>query len=208
MQRTHLSPLNSQFWQVLDDALVREDLREQVALYVENHNNLFTDFQDWAKTKLEYLGVKETCTNSLEARTALNVLDQFETHKAAKESGDVAALNKLGDTIRAAKHKTEYSEWVYEKPSDVTDLETKTTKLVADLAAAAAAKREILDDDLAREVRIQPADCRPYSENLSIRIHHSCTPRRHDLLLVATLTKVFSVGNGQPKKRLSCSPIL
>ena len=138
--------------QTLDDALVREQLREQVALYVENHSNLFADVEAWAKSKLEYLAAKETCTNSLEARTALNVLDQFCTHKAAKISGDVAALKTLGNTIRTSEHKTEFSQWTYEKPEAITALETRCDELFSELDAAATNKRNILDDDLAREV--------------------------------------------------------
>lgn len=114
--------------------------------------------------------MKETCTNSLEARTALNVLDQFTTHKVAKESGDVAALKKLGDTIRAAKHTSEFSEWVYEKPDDVTALETQTDTLISDLDTAAAAKREVLDDDLAREVG-RPSLCDSQTDSVKEIIH-------------------------------------
>jgi hypothetical protein len=114
--------------------------------------------------------VKETCTNSLEARTALNVLDQFTTHKVAKESGDVAALKKLGDTIRAAKHTSEFSEWVYEKPDDVTALETQTDTLISDLDTAAAAKREVLDDDLAREVG-RPSLCDSQTDSVKEIMH-------------------------------------
>lgn len=80
------------------------------------------------------------------------MLEQFCTEKSAKEAGDVASLIALGTTIRTTEHKTEYSQWTYEHPADVTGLEDQAQDLLKQLDTASVAKRAVLDDDLAREL--------------------------------------------------------
>lgn len=53
--------------------------------------------------------------------------------------------------MNSAKYETSLSSWVYETPEAVTAREAELDATFAELKAAAAHKREVLDDDLARE---------------------------------------------------------
>ena len=59
-------------------------------------------------------------------------------------------LRSLGNDIRSAHYQTQFSEWVYEKPGDVSALEAKLDKAWSDLAAASSKKKAVLEDDLQR----------------------------------------------------------
>ena len=64
--------------------------------------------------------------------------------------GALASLKRLGEEIRAAEYKTTYSQWKYEKPAEVSALETELDAVWTALATAQASKQAVLDDDLAR----------------------------------------------------------
>ena len=53
--------------------------------------------------------------------------------------------------MNSAKYETSISSWVYENPESVTAREAELDAKFAELKTAAAYKREVLDDDLARE---------------------------------------------------------
>ena len=86
------------------------------------------------------------------ARLQLGLLEAYQNEKVDMTAGDVAALKKLGDTIRAAEYKTTYSQWKYEKPAEVSALETEVeSSMWTELDELCSAKQAVLDDDLARE---------------------------------------------------------
>jgi len=137
---------------VLVDALAREELKDQVNLWVTNHKNVFAGFDTFAQEKLVYLAVKEVIKDSLEAKAQLNILEAFELDKHAIEKGAIAELKSLGEKIRSTEYSTQYSQWKYGQSEEVTAVETNADELLAQLAAASAAKKAILEDDLAREL--------------------------------------------------------
>lgn len=61
--------------------------------------------------------------------------------------------------MNSAKYETSISSWVYETPEAVTAREAELDTTFAELKAAAAHKREVLDDDLAREYSLVPDEC-------------------------------------------------
>eukprot|EP00049_Salpingoeca_infusionum_P009182 m.152573 g.152573 ORF g.152573 m.152573 type:complete len:1745 (-) comp14262_c0_seq1:1421-6655(-) len=137
---------------VLDDDLAREQFKEKTRLQVKNHQAAFGLLQGWCEAKIVYLNTKEVVTNSELAKEQLSHLNLYEKTKVDMTAADVAALNSLGDAIRAAEYKTEISQWVYEKPEEVTALETRVTEYWQQLDGLSAEKRRVLDDDLAREL--------------------------------------------------------
>jgi len=137
---------------VLEDGLAREKLKDQVGLWVLNHTNLFANFDRWAKDKTVYLAVLEEISNSQEAMSHLNVLDAFVTDKTAFENGTIAELLALGEKIRKTEYSSEYCQWCYEKPDEITAIETNATDILGVLVSGEKEKRNVLDDDLAREL--------------------------------------------------------
>lgn len=137
---------------VLEDDLAREDLKDNVGLWVTNHTNIYNNFESFAQEKLTYLAVKEDVHDSLEAKRQLNILDAYVLDRTAIEKGAVAELISLGEKIRTTEYKTEYSQWVYERPQEVSQLETSAAQRLAEMDDAHASKRAVLEDDLAREL--------------------------------------------------------
>jgi len=119
---------------------------------VLNHTNLFANFDRWAKDKTVYLAVLEEISNSQEAMSHLNVLDAFVTDKTAFENGTIAELLALGEKIRKTEYSSEYCQWCYEKPDEITAIEANATDILGVLVSGEKEKRNVLDDDLAREL--------------------------------------------------------
>lgn len=72
--------------------------------------------------------------------------------QAESMEAGLTGLRSLGTEIRAAKYATALSQWVYEKPQEVSALEGKLDKAWAELAAASAKKKEVLNDELAKHL--------------------------------------------------------
>lgn len=134
----------------LEDDLAREQFKEKVLLMVDQHNSQHDYLSSWASTKQEYLETKEENDNSQAAKYQLSRLELYAKEQEDMTAGAVASLKKLGDDIRAAEYKTEYSQWKYEKPEDVTALETDVDNKWASLNQAYQTKLELLQDDLER----------------------------------------------------------
>lgn len=135
----------------LKDALAREQFKEQVRLWVGNHQQLHDEIARWATEKKAYLAVREKIASSAEAKYHLSLLEAYVKSKAVMTGGSVAALQKLGGEIRSAEYKTEHSTWKYEKPTEVTKLESDITASWAQLDKGHDEKLAVLQDDLARE---------------------------------------------------------
>ena len=138
---------------VLEDDLAREQFREMVEYqWVKNHHNIFVELETWSKEKIAYLEFKEDVHSSESAKQHLSLLDAFETSKKSLGESRVPALIKLGDQIRAASHKSQYSSWTFGKPEELKKLEGTITEYWATMTARSTKKREILNDDLKREL--------------------------------------------------------
>jgi hypothetical protein len=149
---TELDTLANKKQLVLDDDLAREQFKEAVRLQVKNHGAAYSRLVAWAEAGVAYLKVKEQVSNSEEAKRQLSRLSLHDQRREGMVGADVAALRTLGDEIRAARHKTEYSEWAYEHPDRLRKEEADIDTRWASLVEASAGKRAVLDDDLAREL--------------------------------------------------------
>ncbi|EGD76823.1 paramyosin [Salpingoeca rosetta] len=137
---------------VLEDDLAREQFKEATRLQVQNHVSGYELLEAWCKEKVQYLETKEKVTNSEEAKVQLSLLDMFDRECADMAAADVAALRTLGRAIREAKYASELSTWVYERPDDVSGREARVEERWAEMAEKSAKKREVLEDDKAREL--------------------------------------------------------
>eukprot|EP00056_Hartaetosiga_gracilis_P008962 m.128521 g.128521 ORF g.128521 m.128521 type:complete len:1251 (+) comp13031_c0_seq1:71-3823(+) len=147
-----LSSLSAAKREVLDDDLAREQFKEKVELLVNNHASLFGVISEWANKKIEYLDTKEDVASSTTAKQQLSQLELYVKEKEGMAAGAVANLNSLGQEIQSAKYETSHSSWVYENPSAVQKLEADVDSLWNTLSTKHAQKKEILEDDLAREL--------------------------------------------------------
>jgi spectrin beta len=136
---------------------------------------MFTAIKKWADEKLAYLNTKEDISSSEPARQHLSLMDALRTAFQGQTESNVPALKKLGGEIRAAKYETQYSKWVYEKPEEVTQLETTVDSLWVEIKDKSAHKQKVLEDDLAREIfKVWMrclAWCKPASP-LSLKVAH------------------------------------
>lgn len=149
---TELDQLAAAKQTVLDDHLAREQFKEKVRLWVRSHTSKSAAVERWCAEKLAYLNTKEVITDSRDALVQLSILEPFEVDKQAIEDTSVAALLTLGMEIRDAEYKTTHSSWAYERPEEVKALEDAIRDRLDELAVKAAAKKRVLDDDLAREL--------------------------------------------------------
>ena len=112
---------------------------------------MYTTIKAWADEKLAYLNTKEDISSLEPAKQHLSLMDALRTAFAGMTDSNVPALRKLGDEIRAAKYETTDSRWVYEKPAEVTALESDVSSLWRSIEEKSAHKQKVLEDDLARE---------------------------------------------------------
>ncbi|EGD73339.1 hypothetical protein PTSG_12249 [Salpingoeca rosetta] len=137
---------------VLEDDLAREQERERIDLLVSNHRSQYEQLLAWAAKKIEYLETKETVESSSEAKKQLSKLELYEKEKADTTEGNVASLKAMGNEVRTTEYKTELSQWKYEKPDTLVALESEIDAKWQELDQKAAAKKAVLEDDLAREL--------------------------------------------------------
>eukprot|EP00055_Hartaetosiga_balthica_P008816 m.33924 g.33924 ORF g.33924 m.33924 type:complete len:1745 (+) comp6485_c0_seq2:13-5247(+) len=137
---------------VLDDDLAREQFKEAIRLKVKNHLSAFDEIEAWYKEKSAYLDKKETISNSEDAKGHLSILTVFDQQLKDTYASDVGNLKSLGEAIRNAKYETVYSSWVFEHPEETTTREGTIDGCWEALREKAIKKREILDDDVAREL--------------------------------------------------------
>jgi hypothetical protein len=120
------------------------ELNRQIKLvrWDKQHEAQFQRLQAWAAEKEQYLNTKEVTTSVGAAQFQLATLDAYD-HEAAKVTSEsVVANKKLGDELESEK---------YENIANVRSREADIAATVARLASLSAAKRPVLDDDLARE---------------------------------------------------------
>eukprot|EP00004_Rigifila_ramosa_P009736 TRINITY_DN213_c0_g1_i4.p1 TRINITY_DN213_c0_g1~~TRINITY_DN213_c0_g1_i4.p1 ORF type:complete len:887 (-),score=282.58 TRINITY_DN213_c0_g1_i4:68-2344(-) len=137
---------------VLEDDLAREEFKEKVLLLVKTHEDSHSNIMAWVADKEKYLATKEESTNVAEARAQVTLLEKYEREKESMHSGSVVPLKELGAQILAQEYKTEYSQWKYPKPAEITGQEQAIDAKWASLSASSAAKKAVLEADLAREV--------------------------------------------------------
>lgn len=151
-----------------DDDLARERYAEDWRLRADSHEEQWKLICTWYNAKAAYLTTKEDVQSVYEAKYQLGRLNAFDAETMDMTSGAVATMKECGKEILAARFKTDLSEWVYEDPSAVNDREADVDKKWAELTALCQVKREILADDLAREVGF----CTHMWEQCANKRHH------------------------------------
>jgi len=133
-----------------------EDLEKQqnVALHAElnrqiklvqldnQHKSIFAKLQAWIAEKTAFLSKKEDIHSVSAAQYHLQLLDAYDKESASVHSTTIAELKNLGAEL--AKEK-------YENISAVQSRENEVNTGSQKLASLSAAKRPVLEDDLARE---------------------------------------------------------
>eukprot|EP00051_Salpingoeca_urceolata_P017390 m.236470 g.236470 ORF g.236470 m.236470 type:complete len:1366 (+) comp18939_c2_seq7:236-4333(+) len=135
-----------------EDALAREEFKENLRLSVQVHSDLCKQLQAWGDERKAYLRTKETIASSDEALLQISLLEAFREEKNDMAAGSVTSLKQLGAEIRSAEYKSEFSQWKYEKPQEVTALEQAVDALWAEFDTLSQDKQTLLDDHLAREL--------------------------------------------------------
>lgn len=146
-----LSSLYAKKKEVLDDDLAREEFKAQVLLQNDRHINSFDTISKWCNEKDEYLQTKEVVNSIADAQGHLSVLEAFVRDKKDQYSNSVGSMKDVGQAIKAARY-SHLTKWQFETPEDVDARESKIDERFAQLDKQHAQKKDILDDDLAREI--------------------------------------------------------
>jgi hypothetical protein len=151
-----LSQLSSHKRVVLEDDLARENFKANLRVLNTNHNDKSVKLQAWIAEKEAYLNTKEEINSVAEAQLQLSLLDAYDKDKESTTATNVAQLKALGAEIHTAKYSTEHSSacWssMNEQPEQVQEREAAVDAKWVDLSQLSAAKRLVLEDDLAREI--------------------------------------------------------
>jgi Ca2+-binding EF-hand superfamily protein len=120
-----------------------QEVNRQIRLAQEfaQHGSRAAKLVSWTTEKDAYLATKETCTTSGEALYHINTLVAYNEESATMQSTVVQEMTALGAGLEKES---------FENIATVKDRESKNTAAFEKLAAAAATKKAILDDDLAR----------------------------------------------------------
>jgi len=147
-----LDKLSAHKHNILKDDLKREEFREQVEKWNQEHIDGHTTLSTWQKAKNAYLRVKEKIYNSEDAELQLSILKSYSTERKDIEDVSFPPLKKLGQEIRDAEYKTEFSSYKFPHPDQVSGREDQLAKGFSELDELAARKLAVLEDDLAREL--------------------------------------------------------
>lgn len=69
---------------VLDDALLREQFKEKVELWVGRHVKMAETLTAWSRDRLAYLQAKEGISSSADAKYHLSLLESFDKEKVCR----------------------------------------------------------------------------------------------------------------------------
>lgn len=136
---------------VLEDDLARENFKEKVRQWNENHKLQTSSLRTWIAKSKTYVDTKEPCDSVENAQDNLVVHKAYIVNEKSMQDNDVVALQAQGKEILDAKYETKYSSYVFGTPEEVTGRETEVTDAFAYLNKTSAHKLLILEDDLARE---------------------------------------------------------
>jgi hypothetical protein len=136
---------------VLQDDLAREQFKQKLRRWNKQHADAQKAIHQWFTQQKAYLEKKEPVDSIASANANLTRLRAYETGKNNAVNVNLAAFKKLGNEILDAEFKTTWSQWKWETPEEVKTREQEVLKLFELLDKLAAAKRAVLEDDLARE---------------------------------------------------------
>uniref|UniRef100_A0A6A7G8A1 Paramyosin n=1 Tax=Hirondellea gigas TaxID=1518452 RepID=A0A6A7G8A1_9CRUS len=135
---------------ILEDDMAREVFTLNVRLQNLNHIKSFESLSSWCNEKASYLNHKESVNSISDAQLHLSGLEAFVREKNDQLKHFVRNLQELGHEITFARYDN-LSQWQFETPEEITQRESKVDDLFAELARLHVTKKDVLDDDLARE---------------------------------------------------------
>jgi Ca2+-binding EF-hand superfamily protein len=106
------------------------------------HKDRDSNLHEWVNKKTEYLNTKEDVRSVGDAQLQLTLLSAYDTEAKDVQAGAFAELKALGDDLESEK---------YERTNEARAREDAIVECFKTLEGLSAKKREILDDDLARE---------------------------------------------------------
>eukprot|EP00004_Rigifila_ramosa_P010201 TRINITY_DN21_c0_g1_i2.p1 TRINITY_DN21_c0_g1~~TRINITY_DN21_c0_g1_i2.p1 ORF type:complete len:1238 (-),score=389.66 TRINITY_DN21_c0_g1_i2:44-3250(-) len=147
-----LTELSAKKKAILEDDLAREEFKEQVLMSAKQHQDSHHHLTAWVVQKFGYLQRTEHIDSVTNAREHLSLLDAYEKGRELTSSTSLVLLKKLGADIISQKYQSEYSSYSYERPQDITNREAELEKQFVQLRDLSAAKKKVLEGDLAREL--------------------------------------------------------
>lgn len=183
----HMNKLSAEKQEVLDDALAREQYKEKVRGWAQQHVEKHKKLAAWLGEKKAYLEHEEKIGSVRDAQIALSLLSAYEDENKSLVPASVPSLQALGVEINKAEFKTKHSDvslswswmvlssvsrscpalqWKYEKVDEVKARESHVDESLTALAALNKTKRAVLEDALANqqfrdELRLLNAQARP-----------------------------------------------
>lgn len=148
---------------VLEDDLTREKFKEQVRLLVSQHSDQHKQIELWLSEKTQYLSLTETIKSISEASTQLSLLEKYQKENKAFQETSVTEHKKLAETILGMQHKSQYSEYSYEKPNELKQKVSFVEEQLKKLADLAVTKKKNLELALKKEEQ---------KENLRLEFSH------------------------------------
>lgn len=137
---------------VADDDLAREKFKAAARALADQHAQSVATINTWVADKLSYLDTKEDVNTVADARRHLGNLDLYDEEQARTAETSVVQLKTLGAKVLSQSWQTQHSEWKWDSPDFVHDPEAAVDAKFVQLSEGSAAKRAVLDADLAREL--------------------------------------------------------
>lgn len=136
---------------VHEDDLARETLRARIEARNDDHIAMHGKQEKTARDAIAAHSKKEIINSIKEAEYHLGLTKSIHERNADNRQ-NVPALKAIGEEIRSAKHKSEFSQWSFGQPEQVTAREVSLEKDFAEADQKGAAKLVVLEDDLEREL--------------------------------------------------------
>eukprot|EP01105_Mastigella_eilhardi_P024476 TRINITY_DN6390_c1_g1_i1.p1 TRINITY_DN6390_c1_g1~~TRINITY_DN6390_c1_g1_i1.p1 ORF type:complete len:974 (-),score=347.49 TRINITY_DN6390_c1_g1_i1:92-3013(-) len=140
---------------VLDDDLARELFKEKLRIMASQHKDKYGKICDWQTAKKAYLAVREELHSVPEVHVCLALLEAFDQEQKGTRDSSVASLKKLGNEILSAAYKTQYSEYKYHLPQEITAAEADIDTKFGELTEGSKSKKLYLEQCLARETKLE-----------------------------------------------------
>jgi hypothetical protein len=137
---------------VADDDLAREKFKAAARALADQHAQSFATLSAWVAAKAAYLATAEQVGTVADAKRHLGNLDLYDEEQKRTASTAVVDLKALGVKVLSQKWHTQYSDWEWENSAFIADPEAEVDAKLGELSGASAAKRAVLDADLAREL--------------------------------------------------------
>lgn len=113
---------------------------------------MFEELKMWVAEKMEYLHKKEEVDSIRKAQENIMMHETYEEEKLIKTTGNVSAWKSLGQSIINTIYETSYSKWRWQTPDEIVEREKSVDDDWGMLDILSATKKEVLDDDLGREL--------------------------------------------------------